>query len=177
MIDISNIVEKDRVIPLLDNVLLFTEAEGLMIEIGCGKNKKEGFIGYDIFKHSSVDIVLKKDWRKLPIKSNSVAAIRAIHSIEHIADPINLFNEFYRVCKNKAFIYIVVPHPCSPYYYQDPTHKSFYTEKTFLKYFNGEYVDVYSDYGFKGKIIPRSVFVHGKDYSHLSIHALMEVIK
>lgn len=175
----NTIVEKDRTIPAIDQFLdeIYCGIIERRIDFGCGKNKRPGYIGVDIFMDEKVDVVCNVDKEPLPFDMDSISIIRAVHSIEHIKDPIKLFNQFYMICKNGAYIYIVVPHPASPYYFQDPTHKSFYTEQTFQKYFDGEYVNSYSDYGFKGKIIPEIVLLQGKDFMHLSIHALMKVVK
>lgn len=175
--DIKNLQGSNRVIPAIDDFLNGIQTAGLRVELGCGKNKMSEYFGIDLFSDPAVDLVLDIDGQPLPFASNSVYIIRAVHVLEHIQDVTKLWNEMFRICKPGAYIYAVVPHPMGPWYFQDPTHKSFYTEKTFLKYFDGEFVNSYSDYGFIGSIKPLSVFIHGATFDKLAVHAVLEVIK
>lgn len=175
--EIECLKEKERVFEVIDSCLL-GYGEGLRIELGCGKTKKSGFIGIDNFKHENVDICMDLDnFLQLPFENDSVCSVRAVHSLEHIGESVRLWNEIYRVCKKDALVYAVVPHPMAPYYYQDFTHKSFYTEKTFSKYLDGEYVKIYSDYFIECKFSSELVFCYGADFSKICVHALLRAVK
>ncbi|UOF78259.1 methyltransferase [Caudoviricetes sp.] len=97
----------------------------LKLDIGCGKNKREGFIGVDILDFPGVD--QKVDIRKAPWPwaDDSVEEVNCSHFLEHLTAPerIIFFNELYRVCKKDSKTAIVVPHWSSMRAYGDPTHQ------------------------------------------------------
>lgn len=97
----------------------------LKLDLGCGKAKKEGFVGVDCRKFPGVDQVadLTKPW---PWKSNSVDEVHASHFLEHLTgmQRAHFANELYRVLKpggSKATI--IVPHWLSCRAYGDVTHQ------------------------------------------------------
>ena len=53
----------------------------MMLDIGCGKNKKRGCIGLDLRKTGSVDVVA--DARKLPFREEAFDHVYSSHLIEH----------------------------------------------------------------------------------------------
>lgn len=94
--------------------------------MGCGFNKKEGFINVDKSPHCSPD--LQMDLEELPwkIESNSAETVVFNHSMEHLGRDPNIFlgiiKELYRICAPNAEILISVPHPRSDSFIADPTH-------------------------------------------------------
>lgn len=122
------------------------------IDLGCGKSKQPGFIGFDQFDFEGVDVVTdltlfpwsfraenykaKNDgwnaWTKpgplggeLLILENSVDEAHCSHFVEHLdqMQRIHFWNELYRVMKPGASARIIVPHWSSCRAYGDPTHK------------------------------------------------------
>ena len=93
------------------------------LDIGCGKNKREGFTGVDQYEMDNVDIVcdLRKPW---PFEDDSIEEIYCSHFIEHLEskDRVHFYNELYRVMKKDAKATVIVPHWCSNRAYGDPTH-------------------------------------------------------
>jgi len=99
--------------------------QALKLDLGCGLNKKEGFIGVDSLPFDGkVDVVLdlRKKW---PWASGSVEEVNCTHFIEHLDGPerVHFYNELYRVLKPGATAFVVVPHWSSGRAYGDPTHK------------------------------------------------------
>lgn len=96
----------------------------MKLDIGCGKNKKEGFFGVDIVKFPGVDKVvdLRKRW---PWKKNSIEEINCSHFLEHFdaMERAHMVNEAYRVLKPGGTMTVVVPYGLSERAYGDPTHK------------------------------------------------------
>lgn len=97
----------------------------LKLDIGCGKNKREGFKGVDQYAMTGVDFVM--DVRETPWKwrDNSVEEIHCSHFIEHLtgAERVGFMNELYRVLRNGGKATIIVPHWASNRAYGDPTHQ------------------------------------------------------
>ena len=108
--------------------------EPLRIDLGCGPNKKAGFLGVDERQFDGkVDLVhdLRKKW---PWKDGSVDELNASHFLEHLTWPerVHFFNEAYRVMKKGATGNIIIPHWCSSRFYGDPTHKEPISEFAFM---------------------------------------------
>ena len=104
----------------------------MRLDLGCGKNKKEGFHGVDSIPFEGVDTVmdLTGPW---PWEDDSVEEVHCSHFIEHLAwpDRVKFFNELYRVMKKDAKAAIILPHWASSRYYGDPTHKEPFSEFAF----------------------------------------------
>jgi len=81
----------------------------LRIDLGCGDNKKEGFIGFDIRKSSAADYACDLS-KGIPLRDSSVDEIYSSHFLEHIKDYNFMMREMIRVCKNGARIEIVLPY-------------------------------------------------------------------
>ena len=108
----------------------------IYLDLGCGDRKKNGYTGLDRYCFDGVDIVTDIN-RSIPLKENTVDGLYSNYFLEHTTDIIAVFQEIYRVCKNKAMIEITVPYYSSINAFKDPIHKQFFTEETF-KYFSDE---------------------------------------
>jgi SAM-dependent methyltransferase len=95
----------------------------MKLDLGCGKNKREGFLGVDSIKFDGVDIVadLREKW---PWDDNSVDEVHCSHFLEHFErlERIHFANELYRVLKHDGKAQIIVPHWGSNRAYGDMTH-------------------------------------------------------
>ncbi len=98
--------------------------EPIRLDLGCGKNKKPGFVGCDVIKFDGVDEVLdlSKPW---PWKDGSVSEVHSSHFLEHLTGEqrIVFFNELYRVLQKDAKATIITPHWRSGRAYGDLTHQ------------------------------------------------------
>ena len=110
----------------------------IKIDLGCGANKKEGFIGIDIYNEKGVDIVLDLNNSKLPFEDNSVEEIYSSHFFEHVDSVENTLSECVRVLKKGGKLRIIVPHYSNPYSYHF-THKTYWSSYSL----NQEYIDYY----------------------------------
>ena len=94
------------------------------LDIGCGKNKKEGFLGVDQYAMEGVDVVM--DVRGVwPWEDNSIDEVHSSHFVEHLTatERVHFYNELHRVLKNGAKAMIITPHWASNRAYGDPTHQ------------------------------------------------------
>lgn len=109
----------------------------LKLDIGCGKNKQEGFTGVDAIKFPGVDVVFDIRKKRWPWKDNSVDEVYCSHVLEHLTnlnekwERVHFFNELFRVLKPGGTCKLVIPHWCSNRYYGDPTHKEPFSEMGF----------------------------------------------
>ena len=100
-----------------------TEPVALKLDLGSGKNTREGFEGVDSRdfgqKHKAD---LRKPW---PWKDNSVDEVWCSHFVEHLtlSERIHFANELFRVLKPGAKATIITPHFSSNRAYGDMTHQ------------------------------------------------------
>lgn len=111
------------------------------LDLGCGPNKAEGFEGVDCQPYDGVDHVINFEKEGLEsFAESSIHEIRTIDFIEHIADKVFTLEQIYRVLKDRATVYIQVPSTDGRGAFQDPTHKSYWNENSFLDmYMNGRF--------------------------------------
>ncbi len=111
----------------------------LRLNLGCGIDKKEGYINVDSSKTVKPDKVWNLEKTPLPFKSNSVDEILAYHVLEHVNNFIKLMHDFNRICKDGAVIKIKTPFYSSWGQFNDPTHVRFFTPFTFNYFKRGGY--------------------------------------
>lgn len=70
---------------------------------------------------------------------NSVGVIRAVDFLEHIANPIPLMNEIYRVLSPGGMVLTLTPSTDGRGAFCDPTHVSFWNELSFRYYCDPEF--------------------------------------
>ena len=96
----------------------------LKLDFGCGKTKREGFVGVDCRKFDGVDQVmdLRKDW---PWEDGSVTEAHCSHFVEHLTagERIHFVNELYRVLMSSGKCTLITPHWASCRAYGDLTHQ------------------------------------------------------
>ena len=121
---------------------LLAKNSGIRLDIGCGANKQDRFVGMDKRELPGVDIV--HDWNVYPwpLPDESCIMVMASHVVEHVnpADGgfLRWMDEVWRICKPGAEFAIAVPHGYSMGYLQDPTHCNQCNETTWA-YFDPDF--------------------------------------
>lgn len=96
----------------------------MKLDLGCGMNKRDGFLGVDSRQFPGVDYVadLTKPWSW---DDNSVEEIHCSHFVEHLTAPerIHFANELYRVLNPGGKATLITPHWASCRAYGDLTHQ------------------------------------------------------
>lgn len=97
----------------------------LLLDLGCGPSKAEGFHGVDIRQIDGVDTVFDLRKAPWPWADGSVEKVRASHFLEHLkpAERITFFNELYRILKIGGSAEVISPHWTNACAYGDPTHE------------------------------------------------------
>lgn len=95
------------------------------LDIGCGKNKREGFVGVDQYQMEGVDVVHDLSVTPWPFEDDSVSEVNCSHFLEHLssANRVKFFNELYRIMETGAKATIITPHWSSNRAYGDFTHQ------------------------------------------------------
>src|SRR3989344_9103927 len=102
-----------------------------VLHLGCGFKKFPGSIGVDINPRSNADIVHDLNKFPYPFKKDRFELVLAEHILEHLDDITKVIKELHRISKNKAKIIIDTSHFSSVDSFTDPTHKHFFTSRTF----------------------------------------------
>ena len=150
----KNITETDNDAKIIEKDL----SSYIRLDLGCGNNKMEGFLGVDISSHTQADFLC--DFNKFPwmfsrvmrsenkinvaviekITDNSVSEIFCSHYIEHTEDIKSFMEEIYRIVIPKGVVRFIAPYYSSIRAMQDFTHKRFISENTFL-YFVKDWIE------------------------------------
>lgn len=114
---------------------------GIILDLGCGREKQPGAVGMDKLNIPGVDIVWNWNDFPWPVENESVLTIIASHVVEHVSPADGHFlrwmDECWRVLKPDGQMAIVAPYGLSSLYVQDPTHCNPVSERTFW-HFDGD---------------------------------------
>src|SRR6185312_8236831 len=106
---------------------LLPTGRGTILDIGCGSAKTPGAIGLDISADTDADIVHDLDAFPYPIEDGSFDQILLQDVIEHVREPIHVFEELHRIARPGARIQLRTPHFSSVLAYGDPTHRHYFS--------------------------------------------------
>lgn len=172
------------------------------LDIGCGKAKKDGFLGVDSRPFEGVDIVFDiakkftfansadpskphERYEKWPWEDNSVEEVHCSHMLEHLTAPerIHFANELCRVLVKGGKAAIITPHFASVRAYGDLTHQWPPVVSFWYLYLNAEWRaqnaphnDEYTcdfDHGYGFGLHP-SVQTRNQEYQNYAVVHLVE---
>lgn len=107
------------------------------LELGCGNRKRNNqAIGVDMLDYPDVDIVGDVYEVLASFPAHSVNTVYSYHFVEHVPDVPKLLSELARIVKPNGYVEFVAPHFSNPYFYSDPTHRSFFGLYTFCYFAN-----------------------------------------
>jgi len=144
----------------------------MKLNLGCGKDVKQGYINIDCRKLHGIDIVLDLEREKLPYDDNSIDEILAKDIVEHFSfrNVENVLKEWHRVLKPDGLLVIQTPdfeQIASKFYegkiadwyrlsfwlygaqdYQENLHKCIFTKRELTKLLNQigfEIMEIFND--------------------------------
>lgn len=114
--------------------------KGIMLDVGCGANKQDGFVGMDRRELKGVDIVHDLEEVPWPLPDDSCLTVVGSHIVEHISpkNMLGFMDEIWRVLKVGGMLAFSLPYGWSYGYIQDPTHCNPCNEATW-QYFDPDY--------------------------------------
>jgi SAM-dependent methyltransferase len=128
------------------------------LNVGCGRNIKEGWINLDSAALPGVDLIADLDnLREMPIDlpDDSVEQFLLSHVIEHVRDSLGLMQELWRLAMPGAIAVIRVPHGGSDDAWEDPTHVRSYFVNSFAYFSQPAYWR--ADYGYRADWQPDKI--------------------
>lgn len=150
------------------------------LNVGCGRNIREGWINLDAQKLPGVDIIGDLDRCRdtpLPIESDSIDEFLLSHVIEHIRDQLSMMQELYRIAKPGAVAVARVPYGSSDDAFEDPTH----VRQMFLESFGyfGQPAYWRADYNYRGDWDVRKItlIVPRQQNEGLSAQQILDKVK
>lgn len=131
---------------------LLKNESGIRLDIGCGKNCQENFVGLDKRKLPGVDIIHDLEKFPYPLPDECCLTIIGSHIVEHIKPwlMIEFMDELWRIMKTRGQLALSTPYAGSPGYWQDPTHCNGCNVATW-QYFDPRYplFDIYSPFPYE----------------------------
>lgn len=106
---------------------LLPTGRGTVLDVGCGSAKTPGAVGLDRSPDTEADIVHDLDDFPYPIEDGAFDDILLQDVIEHVAEPIRLFEELHRIARPGARVQLRTPHFSSVLAYGDPTHRHYFS--------------------------------------------------
>jgi SAM-dependent methyltransferase len=128
-----------------------TEQNGQKLNLGCGRDIREGWVNLDCVQLPGVDVVADLDDcanTPLPFEDDTFDAIVASHLIEHIRNTLPLMQELHRIAKPGAGAVFQLPYGSSDDAFEDPTHVRPYFLGSFMPFSQPYYWR--ADYGYRG---------------------------
>ena len=113
------------------------------LNLGCGRDIKEGYINLDSLNLPKVDQVHDLNEFPYPFEENHFEEIYADNILEHLDDLVKVMEELYRILKPGGKLIAIVPYFSSAGAFQDPTHKRFFGLRT-MNYFSKDFLYYYN---------------------------------
>jgi SAM-dependent methyltransferase len=96
---------------------------GLRLNLGCGRDIRQGWVNIDCAPLPGVDHVVDFDGKPvLPFDDDTVARSEGSHVIEHLSDPLPFMEELWRVTEPGGLASFRCPYGSSDDADEDPTH-------------------------------------------------------
>ena len=102
-----------------------------VLEIGCGRKKTPGAVTVDINPRLQPDVVWDLNQIPYPFQESSFDEILCSHVLEHLENLVRVMEELHRLGRPGSIIRIHAPYFTSVNAYHDPTHRHFFTSRTF----------------------------------------------
>jgi SAM-dependent methyltransferase len=98
-----------------------------VLDVGCGSAKRPGATGLDISPDTDADVVHDLDSFPYPFADDAFAQVLMQDVLEHLAEPIRVFEELGRIVRPGGRIHVRTPHFSSLLAFSDPTHRHLFS--------------------------------------------------
>lgn len=116
------------------------------LDVGCGPGPTKGYIGVDTQQYDRKDIVKFNlediPGKKMPFEDNSISEILCAHTLEHVDNPMQVVEEFYRILKPDGTLIIRVPY-FAHHTANVPIHKNYWSFRSKM-FFDSSYFETHT---------------------------------
>lgn len=135
----------------MQNSAAAVSPEKKRLNVGCGRNIREGWINLDNSDLPGIDVRYDLEQCRttpIPLPDDSIDEFLLSHVIEHINNALPLMQELWRIAKPNAVCTILTPHGSHDDAWEDPTHVRPYFPNSFAYFSQPAYWR--ADYGYRG---------------------------
>jgi predicted SAM-dependent methyltransferase len=132
----------------------------MKLNLGCGFDKREGWLNVDNFPECEPDRMLDIEQLPWDLPTDGFDHVLMKHVLEHVGAAFDQFagvmRELYRILKPNGVLEIHVPHFRHDTYWSDPTHVRAFTPLTFemmSKRRNREWMEAHANYTMLGFVM------------------------
>ena len=108
----------------------------MKLNLGCGFDKREGWLNADSFEACAPDLLLDIETTPWALETSAFEHVLLKHVLEHVGAQFETFaavmRELHRVTAPGGLVEIHVPHVRHDTFWSDPTHVRAFTPLTFL---------------------------------------------
>lgn len=143
----------------------------IKLNIGCGNDRKEGYVNIDIASAANPDVVLDIEDGLFIYADDSCVEIIAENVLTQISSPqifLKVMNEFHRVLVHGGTLVVRVPNAKDICAFQDPMDQRRFTDQTFtyMEFGHRRYTQYGKHYGF----FPWTVFLAEDNDRQMMFH-------
>jgi SAM-dependent methyltransferase len=109
---------------------------GKKLNVGCGRDVRTGWVNLDRVGLTGVDVAHDLEDLPLPFEEGEFSEILCQDVLEHV-DLLPLMGELHRILITGGTLTARVPHFTSENNFVDPTHKRFFSVRTFYLFVEG----------------------------------------
>ncbi len=134
----------------LDAYAADRRSQGLpvILDLGCGVRKVPGAFGIDVVALPGVDLVHDLEVTPYALPGNCADTIHLSHVLEHLANPLPVLEEVWRLARPDGRVFIRTPHYSGMTAWIDPTHRRTFSAQSF-HYFGENGYSYYSSARFR----------------------------
>jgi len=115
---------------------------GQKLNLGCGRDYRDGWVNADIRPEVDPDVVVDLDQLPLPFDDEIFDEVLLDNVLEHVDDQFGVLQELHRVSEPGAKLTFRGPHWNSHGAWVDPTHTRPFSRKTFEHYLVEDFFSV-----------------------------------
>jgi SAM-dependent methyltransferase len=127
---------------------IFPQYPGQTLHLGCGNKILDGCFNCDRVPLPGVNEVVNLDHYPWPFASGAWDKVVAHHVLEHLLDLTSALSEIARILKPGGTCELKVPHIAGWGCWNDPTHRNFFTRRSFQYFQRNEHWNYYFDFSF-----------------------------
>jgi SAM-dependent methyltransferase len=113
--------------------------QAVILDLGCGRRKARGAFGIDMVSLPAVDLVHDLQRIPYPLPDSCADEICLMHVLEHLADPLPILQEVWRLARPGGRVLIRTPHYSGHYAWKDPTHRRAFSAESFHYFGENDY--------------------------------------